>query len=146
MTAVDNTEEFLAHFGIKGMKWGRRNSESKARDARQDKEDAANPPKQTIGARVKGAGSNISKKIQDDPERALLIGATAAAGAAFLAKNRDIISGTVKVGVALGKTGWEMAKREEAKKFAGRMLAGTGSHLSKFAKVTNNVANVTTLR
>lgn len=38
-----DADEIVEHFGVKGMKWGRRNSESKARDARQAKEDAANP-------------------------------------------------------------------------------------------------------
>lgn len=35
----ESTEDFLAHFGIKGMKWGRRNSESIARDGRKSQEE-----------------------------------------------------------------------------------------------------------
>lgn len=71
---MTDTDEFLAHYGVPGMKWGKRNAESRERVANEKK-----------SSKEKKPGMSREKKVAI----ALGIGAVAAIGAAVAVKSMN---------------------------------------------------------
>ena len=83
----EEVDEFLAHFGVKGMRWGVRNAESKD-------EEGLNPKKNHVGLKTAGVGVGtalLTYKVTGNKRLSVVAGAGAAFGAHHeLTKVRDL--------------------------------------------------------
>lgn len=105
----DNVDEFLAHYGVPGMRWGRRTGETRA-DVREANRKTLNEAGQE---RLKNSGGSAAKANWKSIGKLALTNVVTNLGATAIntvAKNNPAVVagttviGTVLQGVALGKT------------------------------------------
>lgn len=55
-------EDYLAHYGVKGMKWGRRKSDSSGGDSKSSKKDSKRPTTSQDAKKAKGLQKSVDNK------------------------------------------------------------------------------------
>lgn len=120
MYGVERNEEFLAHYGIRGMKWGVRKAIKSGNSARLSRQYAKASKKL---AKLEKRAANSSKYAK----RAALMGAGAAAAGGLAAL------GTKGVGVAVGKAGTATQN----------VIGGVGSGMNKAGHALGRFASNT---
>lgn len=122
MYAIERSDEYLAHYGIRGMKWGVRKAKAKG--------NAKMLGRQYGKAMRKLAKlEKRAKKAENYKKRAIAYGAGAAAAGGLAAL------GTGGVGNIINKTG---AVARKAKLGGGSLMTGAGKGIYNLGKATGN--------
>ena len=117
MTIDEEVEEFLEHFGVRGMKWGVKKARSGVASYKRNKKAKANK----IKAMTPAQRSKYYRKRQQNIGRAVQFAAVAGVGAVFVGRmiaekraSRGPSEKQVKEAFALAKKNWKPPSPEQA--------------------------------